>query len=88
MGRFRINLGGGPALLDIGSYARSGPGRRERFSPGQIELISRTVSRAPEVMVKMLNQGGRNLAAVRRHVEYLDRDGKLPTKKRLIFRDV
>jgi hypothetical protein len=78
MGRLRINLGDGFALLDIGSYARSGLGRRERFSPGQIELISRTVNRAPEVMVKMLNQGGRNLAAVRRHVEYLDREGVLP----------
>jgi Plasmid recombination enzyme len=78
MARPRFNLGGGWALLDIGSYARSGPSRRDRFSLEQIELISRTVNRAPEVMVKMLNQGGRNLAAVRRHVDYLDRDGKLP----------
>jgi type IV secretory pathway VirD2 relaxase len=78
MGRLRINLGGGLALLDIGSYARPGPSGRERFSPGQIELISRTVNRTPEVMVKMLNRGGRNLAAVRRHVDYLDREGALP----------
>jgi len=34
-------------LLDIGSYARRGPGRRDHLSPGEIELIARTVHRAP-----------------------------------------
>ena len=29
-------------------------------------------------MVKMLNQGGRDLGSVARHLKYLDRDGELP----------
>jgi hypothetical protein len=43
---------GGRALLDIGSYARRGPGHRDHISPAEIELIHRTVTRTPEVMVK------------------------------------
>jgi hypothetical protein len=77
MPRFLINLGDGKALLDIRSYARSGHARRDRLSPAQVALISRTVHRTPEVMVKMLNQGGTNLGAVRRHFQYLDRGGEL-----------
>ena len=75
--RHLINTGGGRGWLDIGSYARRGPGRRDRFSAAQIEFISRTVHRTPEVMVKMLNQGGTGLGAVGRHINYLDRDGEL-----------
>jgi hypothetical protein len=41
-------------------------------------FIARTVRRSPEVMIKMLNQGGRDLGSVARHLKYLDRDGELP----------
>lgn len=75
--RHLISTGAGRGWLDIGSYARRGPGRRDRFSAAQIEFISRTVQRTPEVMVKMLNQGGTGLGAVGRHLNYLDRDGEL-----------
>jgi hypothetical protein len=75
--RSLIDAGGVPPWLDIGSYGRRGPGRRDRFSQAQIEFISRTVNRVPEVMVKMLNQGGTGLRSVGRHVDYLDRDGEL-----------
>lgn len=64
--------------LDIGSYGRPGPGRRDRLSSAQIAFIARTVRRTPEVMIKMLNQGGRDLGSVARHLKYLDRDGDLP----------
>jgi len=66
------------AWLDIGGYPRHGPGRRDRLSSAQVAFITRTVRRAPEVMVKMLNQGGRDLGSVARHLKYLDRDGELP----------
>jgi hypothetical protein len=64
-------------LLDIASYARRGPGRRDRLSPAEIELIARTVNRTPEVMVKVLTRGGQDLRAVRRHLSYLNRGGEL-----------
>jgi hypothetical protein len=67
----------GKPLLDIASYARKGPGRRDQLSPAEIQLIARTVRRTPEVMVKVLTRGGQDLRAVRRHVEYLDRKGEL-----------
>jgi hypothetical protein len=63
--------------LDIGSYGRRGPGRRDRLSSAHLGFITRTVHRAPEVMIKMLNQGGRDLGSVARHLRYLDRDGEL-----------
>jgi hypothetical protein len=65
------------AWIDIGSYARHGPGRRDRLSPAQIAVIARTVQRTPEVMVKVLNRGGTDLGAVGRHINYLDRGGDL-----------
>jgi hypothetical protein len=62
-------------LFDLGSYARRGPGRRDHLSPGEIALISRTVRRVPEVIVKVLSRGGQDLKAVGRHIDYLrDRD--------------
>jgi hypothetical protein len=72
----RIDTGGRP-LLDIASYARRGPGRRDRLSPAEVELIQRTVSRTPEVMVKVLNRGATTLKAVRAHFAYLNRGGEL-----------
>lgn len=78
MPRPRIDVGGGGGLLDIGSYGRLGPQRRDRLSPAHVAFIARTVGRTPEVMVKMLNQGGQGLGAVARHFKYLDREGELP----------
>ncbi len=77
MSRHLIDVGSGRLWLDIGSYARHGPGRRDRLSPAQIEVIARTVHRTPEVMVKVLNRGGQNLGAVARHIDYLTREGEL-----------
>lgn len=72
-----INMGGATPLLDISSYARRGPARRDRLSAAEIELIGRTANRTPEVMVKVLTRGGQNLKAVRAHLAYLTRGGKL-----------
>jgi hypothetical protein len=62
---------GNEPLFDLLSYARRGPGRRDRLSPGEIAQITRTVRRAPEVMVKVLSRGGQDLKAVGRHIDYL-----------------
>lgn len=72
-----IDVRDGHAVLDIFSYGRPGPGRRDRLSTAEIECVRRTVGRAPEVMVKVLSRGGQNLAAVGRHVDYLSRGGEL-----------
>jgi hypothetical protein len=77
MPRRLIDAGGAQPLLDIASYARRGPGRRDHLSHDEIELITRTVRRTPEVMVKVLSRGGQGLKAVGRHFAYLDRDGEL-----------
>jgi len=71
-----IKLEGRP-LLDLVSHARSGPGRRDHLSQSDIELIERTVTRTPEVMVKVLSRGGQNLKAVQNHLAYLSRKGEL-----------
>jgi hypothetical protein len=78
MPRFRIDKGGDRGFLDIRSFGRRGPERRDRLSPAQVAFIARTIRRTPEVMVKMLNQGGQGPGAVARHFKYLDRDGELP----------
>lgn len=70
-----FDAGGGVRWLDIGSHGRQG--RRDRLSPGQIEVIARTVHRTPEVMVKVLNRGEQHLAAVAHHLDYLTRKGEL-----------
>jgi hypothetical protein len=76
MPRRPIDLGAKP-LLDIASYARRGPGRRDQLSHDEIELISRTVRRTPEVMVKVLSRGGHDLKAIGRHLGYLNRGGEV-----------
>ncbi len=75
MPRRLIDLGTGRPLLDIASYARRGPGRRDHLSQDEIELITRTARRTPEVMVKVLSRGGQDLEAVGRHLAYLNRGG-------------
>lgn len=75
MPRRLIDVTGAKPLLDIACYARRGPGRRDRLSHDEVELIARTVGRTPEVMVKVLSRGGQDLKAVGRHVAYLNRGG-------------
>lgn len=67
----------GQALLDIGSYARRGPGRRDRLTAPDLALIQRTVRRTPEVMVKVLPKDSNNLRSVARHLSYVGRYGQL-----------
>src|SRR4029079_16716543 len=64
-------------LLDLVSLGRKGPGRRDRLSLLDIEHVRRTVDRTPEVMVKVLSEGGQDVKAVRRHLDYLSRRGAL-----------
>jgi hypothetical protein len=71
-----IKLEGRP-LLDLVSYARRGPGQRDHLSQADIELIERTVTRTPEVMVKVLSRSGQNIKSVQNHLAYLSRKGEL-----------
>ena len=77
MPNLRVSTLEGRALLDIGSFARHGPGRRDRLSPEELALIGRTIRRAPEVMVKVLSKDSNNLQSVARHLNYLGRRGEL-----------
>ena len=63
------------ALFDLASYGRVSTGHRRSLTIGQIKHITRTVGRTPEVMVKVINKGSSNLAAVGRHVDYIGRKG-------------
>jgi hypothetical protein len=67
------------SLFDFISRARRGPGR-DHFSREDVAQISRTVRRAPEVMVKVLGRGGQDLKSVRGHLNYLRvrEDGDVP----------
>jgi len=64
-------------LFDPISYGRRGPGRRDRLSPAHIEQIVRTVSRTPEVMVKVLRSAANSASAVRKHLAYVGRNGEV-----------
>lgn len=67
----------GQPLFDLVSLAGPGSTRRDRLAPSQIEQITLTVRRAPEVMVKVLTRGGQDLKSVGRHLSYLNRGGEL-----------
>jgi hypothetical protein len=77
MVRRTIEVGAARPLLDISSYARRGPVNRVHLAQEEIQLLSRTVRRTPEVMVKVLTKGGSNLKAVGRHLSYLSREGEV-----------
>ena len=62
--------------FDIVSYGRRGPGGSSRLSVEQIEQVKRTVSRVPEVMVKV-SGGARDSAGTAAHLKYIGRHGKL-----------
>ncbi len=76
-GRVVDVAGGESPLLNIASYGRPGPGRRDRLSPAEVEQIARTVRRAPEVMIKVLTKGGQDFGAIKRHLAYLTRGNEL-----------
>ena len=77
MPNLRISSLGGRPLLDIASYARRGPGRRDRLSPEELADLGRTARRTPEVMVKVLAKDSNNLRSVARHLNYIGRYGEL-----------
>lgn len=77
MGTVKVSALAGRPLLDIASYARRGPGQRDRLSSSEIALIARTVHRAPEVMVKVLTRASNDRGSVARHLQYLGRNGEL-----------
>jgi hypothetical protein len=62
-------------LLDIASYGRSGPGGGRSLTLTDIAYVRRTVSRAPEVMIKV-SGGARSLRGVRSHLDYIGREGR------------
>jgi hypothetical protein len=72
---FRLNREG-EGLLDIVSYGRRGTGRPMRFTPEQIEQITRTVRRVPEVMVKV-SGGAKTTRGAIAHFQYISRQGDL-----------
>lgn len=74
MPRPAIDLEKSRALLDIASYARRGPSAR--WSPQELELITLTARRTPEVMVKV-SGGATRLAGALAHLRYIDRRGHL-----------
>ena len=72
-----VDVRSGSALFNIVSYGRGGPRRSSSLSLGQIELISRTVSRTPEVMVKVLPKDSNNARSIQKHIDYIGRRGEL-----------
>ena len=63
--------------FELVSHGRRGPGRRDCLSPAQIQQIARTVTRTPEVMIKVLPAGANSVAAVRQHLAYVGRQGDI-----------
>lgn len=62
-------------FFDPISYGRAPNERWRPLSMSHIKLITRTVGRTPEVMVKVVNKGSSSLAGVGRHVGYIGRQG-------------
>jgi predicted transcriptional regulator len=77
MPRRLIELGAARPLLDIASYARRGLADRVHLAPEEIQLLSRTVRRTPEVMMKVLTKGRHDRKAVGQHLSYLSRNGEV-----------
>jgi MobA/VirD2-like, nuclease domain len=74
MPRRLIDLQKGEPLLDVASYGRRGPGAR--LSPQELQLITYTARRTPEVMVKV-SGGGTSSRGALAHLKYIDRRGRL-----------
>lgn len=77
MPKLNVSLFYGRPLLDIASYARRGPARRDRLSLAEVAQVARTVRCSPEVVVKVLTRDSNDLASVGRHVNYIGRKGDL-----------
>jgi len=71
-----IRLGRDAPLLDLTSFARQGPTGRVRLSPPQVEQMARTVTRVPEVMVKV-SRGATSTAGAVAYLRYIHRNGEL-----------
>lgn len=66
------------SVLDIWSYGRAARGSRGRLTPAQVEYIRRTVTHAPEVMVKVTSGSGASSAGgVKAHFSYIGRRGEV-----------
>jgi hypothetical protein len=74
MPRPLIDLREARPLLDIATYGRLGPGAR--VSLPELEMITRTVRRTPEVMVKV-SGGATSSHGALAHLRYIDRQGRL-----------
>lgn len=77
MPKLNVSLYDGRPILDIASYARRGPGRRDRLSPAEVARIARTVRRVPEAVVKVLPRDSNNFTSIGRHIDYIGRKGEL-----------
>jgi hypothetical protein len=64
-------------FFDPVSYGRGVPGRGRPLSISEIKLVTRTVGRTPEVMLKVVNKGSSSPAGVGRHVGYIGRQGEV-----------
>jgi hypothetical protein len=64
-------------FFDPVSYGRALAERERPLSISQIKLITRTVGRTPEVMVKVINKGSSSPAGVGGHVGYIGRQGEV-----------
>jgi hypothetical protein len=62
-------------FFDPVSYGRALPEGERPLSINEIRLITRTVGRTPEVMVKVINKGSSTPAGVDGHVGYIGRQG-------------
>ncbi len=62
-------------LFDPVSYGRAPPEHERPLSTSQMKLITRTVGRTPEVMVKVINKGSSRTAGVGGHIGYIGRHG-------------
>jgi Relaxase/Mobilisation nuclease domain len=71
-----LALESGKPLFDLRSFARQGTAKRDQLSRAQVEQLVRTVSRVPEVMVKV-SGGAKSPGGVIKHLAYIDRQGEL-----------
>ena len=74
MPRRLVDLGRREPLLNIASYGRKGPGHRP-LTRAEVEHVSRTVRRVPEVMIKV-SGGAHTVRGVRAHLDYIGREGE------------
>jgi hypothetical protein len=62
-------------LFDFVARGRALPEHERPLSISQINLITRTVRRNPEVMLKVVNKGSSSVAGVGGHFGYIGRQG-------------